>query len=101
VVGLGEILESIKGLFSVALLALLVVFALPIALVLLSLATSSWIPIVLGLGVSIYVSVTLIRKNQRGVETGDDNKIFSSELQEKAIQYMLTAKEKKKEQTQT
>jgi hypothetical protein len=98
---MGDILESIKGLLDVAVLALLVCFFLPIALVLLSLATLSWIPIVLGLGISIYVSVTLIKKNQRGVETGDDNKTFNSELQEKAIQYMLTAKEKKKEQAQT
>ena len=98
---MGDVVDAIKALFETAGLALLVVFALPIALVLLSLATSSWIPIVVGLGISIYVAVTLIKKNQRGPPPGDDNKIFNPELQEKAIQYMQAAKKRDKEEDQS
>lgn len=97
---MGDVFEAIKGMLDTAGLALIVVFALPIALVLVSLATSSWIPIVVGLGTSIYIFVTLIKKNQRGPPIGDDNKVFNPELQEKAIQYLQAAKERDKEEDQ-
>jgi len=97
----GEVFDAIKGMLETAGLALIVVFGLPIALVLMSLATSSWIPIVVGLGISIYVATTLIKKNQKGPPTGDDNKVFNPELQEKAIQYLQAAKERDKEADQS
>lgn len=98
---MGEILEAIKAFLSTAMLAFFVVFLLPIALVMLSLMTSSWIPIVVGVGVIVYAAVTIIKKNQRGDQgTGDDNKVFDPQLQEKAIEYLLAVKNKKKDQTQ-
>ena len=100
-VDVGDVVDAIKGLFNTAGLALVIVFALPIALVMMSLATSSWIPIVVGLGISIYIAATLIKKNQRRPPIGDDNKVFNPELQEKAIQYLQAAKEQDKEEDQS
>jgi hypothetical protein len=96
---MGDIFEAIKALLSTAMLAFFVVFLLPIALVILSLMTSSWIPIVLGGGVTVYAAVTIIKKHQRDQGTGDDNKVFDPQLQEKALEYLLAVKDKKKDQT--
>jgi hypothetical protein len=95
---MGIILDSIKALLMISTLACLV-FLLPAALVMLSLWTSSWIPIVLGVGITIFSAVTIIKKQQKEPEVGDDNKLFNQGLQEKAIGYMLNVKEKKKGQT--
>lgn len=98
---MGIILESIKSLLMISTLACLV-FLLPAALVMLSLWTSSWIPIVLGVGITIFSAVTMIKKQranalQKEQEVGDDNKVFNQALQEKAIGYMLDVKERKKD----
>lgn len=100
---MGEIFESIKALISMAMLAAFVCVLLPVILVFLSVLTASWIPIVLGVGVVSIAFITVINKNQKEQEAhvGDDNKLFNPELQEKAIQYMLTFREKEKEQEQT
>ena len=98
---MGDLSEAIKAFLSTAMLAFFVVFLLPITLVILSLMTSSWVPIVLGGGVTVYAAVTIIRKHQRDPGMGDDNKVFDPELQEKAIEYLLAVKNKKKDQTQS
>ena len=99
---MGEIFESIKALISMAMLAAFVCVLLPVVLVFLSVLTASWIPIVLGVGIVSFAFITIIKKNQKEQEAhaGEDNKLFNPELQEKAIQYMLTAREKEKEQAQ-
>jgi hypothetical protein len=98
---MGDIFESIKAFLSTAMLAFFVVFLLPITLVMLSLMTSSWIPILLGGGVTVYAAVRIIRKNNQSEQgMGDDNKVFDPQLQEKAIEYLLAVKNKEKDQTQ-
>jgi hypothetical protein len=99
VVDMGDLFEVIKAFLSTAMLAFFVVFLLPITLVILSVMTSSWVPIVLGGGVTVYAAVTIIKKHQRDQGMGDDNKVFDPELQEKALEYLLAVKNKKKDQT--
>ena len=83
-----------------AMLAAFICVLLPVVLVSLSVLTASWIPIVLGVGIVLFAFITIIKKNQKEQEAraGDDNKLFNPELQEKAIQYMLSFKEKEQAQ---
>ena len=91
-------LEAIKSMLGTAMLAFLVVFLWPVALVLLSLLTSSWIPIVLGVGITVFSAAAIIKKHQAEQGVEDDNRSFNPELQEKAIAYLMAAREKEKDQ---